>query len=202
MKQINFVAGQTGSVAKYDPQARAPVPVSKPRPLTRHQWATLYFTAVRYIGKLFREVGFASVSEERPGILTLELGKFILDMAVKDFSSLPVAHVTSYPGYAYDSEKVNAKVTRMDLCAEGEYLIMVGAVLPNLKSVRPVFVAIDKGSSDPLKEAFVQALMAAKDLISRDPVTLSKIQEAMAGRNLEADFQLFKEMDIANKVEG
>lgn len=197
MREIGFVAGQDGQVVKYDAKVHAP----KPRqPLTRHQRATLYFKAVRFIHRLFQEVGFRDITQENHTSFTAELGNFILDITVKESNSMPIAHVTSYPGYTYDTETIRAKVTGYSIGQFGEYVIQVGAVLPNQRSTLPTFVVIDRDSTDPLKDAFMSTLAAAKQLIQQDPETMRKIQQAMAARNLEKDFQKFSSEDDSRQL--
>lgn len=197
MRQIGFIAAQDGQIVKYDPNVHAP----KPRqPLTRHQRATLYFKAVRYIHRLFNEVGFKDMTQDSHTAFTAELGKFILDITVKESQQMRIAYVTSYPGYVYDKEAIRAKVTGYSVGEHGEYVIQLGAVLPNLHSVPPVYVVIDKDSGDPLKEAFLNTLAAAKQLIQRDPETMRKIQAALAARNLDKDFQKFSSEDETRQL--
>lgn len=197
MRQIGFIAAENGQVVKYDASIHAP----KPRQvLTRHQRATLYFKAVRYIHKLFTEVGFRDMTQESHSSFTAELGRFILDITVKESQSLRIAHVTSFPGYAYDPERIRAKVTGYSVGEHGEYVIQVGAVLPNLRSTRPVYVVIDKDSANPLKDAFMNVLAATKQLIEQDPETMRKIREALAGRNLDKDFEKFSSEDEAKQL--
>ncbi len=200
MRQIGFIAAQDGAVVKYDPKQHAPAP--KPKPLTRHQRATLYFKAVRYIEKLFREVGFVPITQYSHGSFTVELGNFILDMTVRESNSMPIAHVTSYVDYEFDPNVIKAKVTRMGVGAAGEYIIQVGAMLPNMRTTLPVFVVVDKNSTDPMREAFMSALTAARDLIRKDPDTLAKIQAAMAKRNIEKDFERFRNDDPEKQFPG
>jgi len=197
MRQIGFIAAQDGQVVKYDASLHSP----KPRqPLTRHQRATLYFKAVRFIHRLFQEVGFRDITLENHSSFTAELGRFILDITVKESNSMPIAHVTSYPGYTYDPETIRAKVTGYSLGEHGEYVIQVGAVLPNMRSSLPTFVVIDKDSPNPLKDAFMNTLAAAKQLIQQDPETLRKIQAALASRNLEKDFEKFSSEDDTRQL--
>lgn len=200
MKQIGFVAAENGQIVKYDPKLHAPK--APPKSLTRHQRATLYFKAVRYIRELFKEVGFRQMTVEGHDAFTAELGSFILDMSVKESESMRIAHVTSYPGYRYDSEKITAKVIHHQVGDHGEYVIQIGAVLPNMRSCRPIYVVVDKNSADPLREGFMSALAAAKQLIELDPPTMRKIQQAMASRNLEKDFDRFSSQDDARQLPG
>lgn len=200
MSKTDFIASQGGEIVKYDPKVHAPK--APAAPLSRHQRATLYFKALRYIQALFREVGFTPITQESHGSFTIELGRFILDMTVREPSSMPVAHVTSYAGYEYDPNGIKAKVTRMDVGDPGEYVIQVGAVLPNQRSCRPIYVVVDKNSADPLRDAFMSALTSASDFIRRDPDTLKKIQTAMAARNLNADFEKFKNQDDSKQLPG
>lgn len=197
MRQIGFVAAADGQVVKYDPKLHAPTPRQA---LTRHQRATLYFKAVRYIHRLFNEVGFRDMTQDSHTTFTAELGKFILDISVKESQQMRIAYVTSYSGYAYDPEVIRAKVVRHSVGEHGEYVIQLGAVLPNLHSVPPVYVVIDKDSVDPLKEAFMNTLAAAKQLIQRDPETMRKIQQALAARNLDKDFQKFSSEDEGRQL--
>lgn len=197
MQKIGFIAGNDGAVVKYDPKLHAAV---SPKLLSRHQRATLYFKAVRYIRELFKEVGFKEITRESHGSFTIELGSFILDMTVRESKSLRIVHVTSYPGYVYDSNKINAKITQHSVGDHGEYVIQVGAVLPSMKSCTPIYVVIDKNSDNPLREAFMSALASAKQLIEKDPATLSKIQSALAGRNLNSDFERFSQQDEVNQL--
>src|SRR5208337_749399 len=123
MRQIGFIAGQDGAVVKYDPKLHAAQTVPQPKALTRHQRATLYFKAVRYIEKLFREVGFSPITQASHGSFTMELDNFILDMTVRESSSMPIAHVTSYSDYEYDPSQVKAKITLLNVGIAGEYMI-------------------------------------------------------------------------------
>lgn len=190
MKQIGFIASQDGQIVKYDASVHAP----KPRlALTRHQRATLYFKSVRYISQLFREVGFRPVTLDSHTAFTLELGDFMLEMTVQ--IPPPMAHVTSYPDYVYDSKEIKAKVTSMSPAAPGEYVVRVIATLPNMRTCMPVYVVVSPDSQNPMKDAFMSALAAAKQLIERDPNTMRKIHEAMAKRNLEKDFEKFNSQD-------
>lgn len=200
MRRIGFIASQDGAVVKYDPKLHAPK--APPQPLTRHQRATQYFKAVRYIRELFKEVGFREIASESHGSFTAELGGFILDMTVKESVSIRFAHVTSYPGYTYSSEKISAKITQHSIGEHGEYVIQVGAVLPNMKSCRPVYVVVDKDCADPLREAFMSALASAKQFIDKDPGTLNKIKSAMAQRNVDKDFDRFRSQDDTRQLPG
>lgn len=194
MKQIGFIASTDGQVVKYDASLHAPKP--KAQPLTRHQRATLYFKAVRSISKLFREVGFEPVTLDSHSAFTLELGEFMLEMSVQ----IPprMAHVTSFPGYVYDSKKVTAKVTSVSPAEPGEYVIRVIATLPNMRTCMPVYVVVKPDAQNPMKEAFMSALAAAKELIEKDPNTLRKIQQAMRQRDIEKDFEKFNSEDEGN----
>lgn len=198
MRQIAFIAGRDGAVVKYDPKIHAAQAVPKPKVLTRHQRATLYFKALRYIEQLFKEVGFHPITLESHSAFTIELGDFILEMSVAQ--PPPMAHVTSYPGYVYDSEKIMAKVTMMPVSSPGEYVIRVIGTLPNMRTCVPIYAVVDKNSADPLKDAFMNALTAAKDLIRRDPATLRRIQAAMARRNIEKDFERFRSSDPERQI--
>lgn len=186
MKQIGFIASQDGQVVKYDASVHAPKPKQS---LTRHQRATLYFKAVRYISKLFREVGFEPVTLDSHSAFTLELGDFMLEMSVQ--VPPPMAHVTSFPGYVYDNKKITAKVTSVSPAAPGEYVIRVIATLPNMRTCMPVYVVVRPDAETPMKDAFMSALAAAKDLIEKDPNTMRKIQQAMRQRDIEKDFEKF-----------
>jgi hypothetical protein len=201
MKQIGFIAGQDGAVVKYDPKLHAAAAPKAPSlPLTRHQRATLYFKALRYIEALFRDVGFHPITLDSHTAFTIELGDFILEMSAQ--IPPPMAHITSYPGYRYDSEQINAKVTSLSPGQPGEYVIRVIATLPNLRTLAPVYVVIDKDSADPLRDAFMSALASAKSLIQRDPATLAKIQAVMAKRDLAKDFDRFRAQDPERQLPG
>lgn len=196
-KKIGYVGSSDGSVIKYDPKAHAPA--ERPK-LTRHQRATLYFKAVRFIEKLFRDVGFTHVTPDSHGNFVLELGgardgfghSFVIEMKVEQ--PPPMAHVTSYPGYAYDSKQINAKVTfgSVGSGAPGEYVIRVIGTTPGMKTLRPVYVVVSPDSVNPLREAFMSALMAAHELIKHDPATLERIKAALASRNLNRDFERYE----------
>jgi hypothetical protein len=196
MKQIGFIASTDGQVVKYDASLHAPKP--KPQPLTRHQRATLYFKAVRYISKLFREVGFEPVTLDSHTAFTLELGDFMLEMCVQQ--PPPMAHVTSFPGYVYSDKKINAKVTSATPAAPGEYVIRVIATLPNMRTCLPVYVVVGADAQSPMKEAFMSALAAAKELIEKDPNTMRRIQQALKERNIEKDFEKFNSEEDGHRL--
>lgn len=187
MKKIGFIAGQDGSVVKYEP----PTAVSKK--LTKHQRATLYFKAVRVIDKFLQKVGFTSVTVPIHGCFVSELGGFVLEMKVEQPPRM--AYITSYPGYVYDPNKVTAKVTYAGVGAGGEYVIRVIAMLPNMKTCLPIYVTVSPESTDPLREAFMSSLAAARELIGRDRVTLERIQAAMASRDVRKDFEEINQQD-------
>lgn len=193
MKQIGFIAAGDGSVVKYDASLHAAK--SKANPLGRHQRATLYFKAMRCVSGLLKEVGFRSLCQDSTAAITLEMGnngrEFILELTAQ--VPPPMAHVTSYPGYVYDPNKVAAKVTSVGVSDSGEYVIRVVAMLSNMKTQLPIYVVVEKDSVDPLREAFMGILTSVRELVGKDPTVLSKIQEAMASRNLEADFKRFRE---------
>lgn len=195
MKQIGFIGSQDGQMVKYDAKIHAPKPKQV---LTRHQRATLYFKSIRYISRLFREVGFRSITLESHSEFTIELGDFILEMSVQ--VPPPMAHVTSFPGYVFDPKEIKAKVTNMSPAAPGEYVIRVIATLPNMRTCMPVYVVVSPDAENPMKDAFMSALAAAKDLIQRDPNTLRRIQQAMAQRNLEKDFEKFYSEDEGRQL--
>ena len=199
MRQIGFIAGQDGAVVKYDPKLHAAQTTPKQRALTRHQRATQYFKALRYIEMLFKEVGFNPITLESHSSFTIELGDFILEMSV--VQPPPMAHVTSYPGYSYDSERISAKVTNMTTgAAPGEYVIRVIGTLPNMRTCEPIYAVMNQTSADPLRDAFMNALTAAKDLIRRDPATLRRIQTVLAKRNIEKDFERFRTADPERQI--
>ena len=201
MQRIGFIASQDGAVVKYDPRVHAAQTVPKPKALTRHQRATLYFKALRCIERLFKEVGFNPITLESHTAFIIELGNFILEMSVQQ--PPPMAHVTSYAGYQYDSEKIRAKVTAMPIgTSPGEYVIRVVATLPNMRTCMPVYVVVNKDSNDPLREAFMSALASAKNLIQRDPATLRRIQEALARRDLHKDFDRYCDLDDKMQLPG
>jgi hypothetical protein len=196
MRRIGFIAGEHG-IVKYDPKQHAPVFADKPKALTVHQRATLYFKALRYISTLFKEVGFKSIGEDSHTWFTLEMGQFILDMKVEKPPMM--AHVTSYPGYVYDPNKIAAKVTNLSPAPPGEYVIRVTAAI-NMHFDRPTYVVVDKDSVDPLRDAFKSALAAAASFIEKDRKTFDKIRAAMAERDLEKDFERFQESVESNQL--
>jgi hypothetical protein len=192
-----YIAGEGGEVVKYDPKIHA---VKRPQVLTRHQRATIYFKALRYAETLFKEVGFYPVADPGHGAFVLELGNFMLEMVVQEAPQ--IAYVTSYPGYQYDPKKINAKVTMMVPAERGEYVIRAIATLPNLQTCDPVFIVVDKDSPNVLRDAFMNIVRSAHSLIRRDPATLRRIQQAMASRNLEKDFERFSSEDDQRQLLG
>lgn len=187
MKQIGFIASETGAVVKYNAQAPAQSVENKPKALTKYQRSTLYFKALRYAEALLREVGFTAITESSHGAFSVELGNFLLEMRVQE--SPRVAHVTSFEGYQYDPEKINAKVTMLMPVEKGEFVIRVIATLPNFKTCEPMYIVVPKDSANPLQEAFSNIVRAAHFFISKDPSTLNKIGEAIKKRDLAEDLK-------------
>jgi hypothetical protein len=182
MSKPDFIGAADGSVVKYEPvrvQAHKPT-----APLTRHQRATLYFKAVRCAGQLLQEVGFCPLADCGPTAFSLEFGHFLLEMAVKEAPR--VAHVTSYPGYVYDPERIRAQVTMLTPGAGQEYVIQAVGTFRG-RTLAPVFIVVRPDSPDPLREAFVNVLLTTRDLLSRDPALLARIQEALSRRDLNQD---------------
>lgn len=193
MRQIGFIAGKDGEIVKYDPKVHIVRGILKAAPLTRHQRATLYFKALRYVESLLTEVGFRPIADPGHGAFTLEMGNFMLEMTVQQAPR--VAHVTSYPGYVYDPEKVTAKVSMACPTDPRDYVIRAIATLPNLRTCQPVYIVVDKDSTDVLKDSFMSILRAAHTLIQMDAATLRRIKEVIARRNIEKDFERLRSQD-------
>lgn len=195
MKKIGFVVGPEGAVVKYEPQ-KVQEAAKPAAPLTRHQRATLYFKALRYASSLLREVGFRTVADCGNAGFSIEMDRFLLEMMVVEPPRM--AHVTSYPGYEYDPDKITAKVTMVCPTEGNEYVIRAIGT-HNQWSACPVFIVVRPDSQDPLKEAFVSVLKTARDLIARDPKLLAKIQEALSRRDIEREFERLRANDAISE---
>lgn len=191
MKKIGFIADTGGQVVKYEPQKAQPDHPAQP--MTRHQRATIYFKALRYAETLLKEVGFRPVTLPSHGNFVLELGNFVLEMTTKEAPN--VAYVTSYVGYEYDPKKINAKVVMACPVEPGEYVIRAIATLPNMRTLDPIYITVNKDADDILKDAFFNVIRTAHALIQKDPATMNRIREAMASRNLETDFERFRDQE-------
>ncbi|MBV5344655.1 MAG: hypothetical protein JZU63_03510, partial [Rhodoferax sp.] len=195
-KEIGFIASENGAVVKYDPSIHAVQKAKPPAgPLTVHQRATLYFKAVRCVNSLLQEVGFKPIAEIGHSGFSLEMDNFLLEMVVKEPPN--VAHVTSYPGYQYDPKKVTAKVEMMCPTDGKDYVIQVTSSTPK-RGTALRFVVMRKDSPDLLKEAFMNALMTARDLISSDKALMDKIQAALGRRDIEKDYERIQSSDSAH----
>jgi hypothetical protein len=193
VKQIGYIASETGAITKYDPKVHA---VSRPAPqagpLTKAQRATLFFKALRVANSLLHKVGFTTVADCGHSGFCIEMGGFILEMMVKDAPK--VAHVTSYPGYTYDSDRVTAKV---------EHIAGTGCVIQITGSFRrtgtlpPTLVTVRDDSEDPTKEAFRNILIAAQDLIQKDPVLSEKILKNIAKMDMDVEYNSLMASDCA-----
>lgn len=154
-------------------------------PLTRHRRATIYFKAMRMANKFLHEVGFHTVADCGHAGFSIELGYFMLEMMVKEPPMM--AHVTSYPGYTYDPNKVTAKVTINRITDTNDYVIQAIATI-NWNTINPIYIVVPQDAPDVLKAAFMSILLTARDLLRKDPATLAKIQEAMTRRDVERDY--------------
>lgn len=179
-------------------QTRAPQPQPPAKALTRHQRATVYFKALRYVRSLLNSVGFRDEADVGHSGFCIAMDGFILEMVVKEPPMM--AHVTSYPGYEYDPKKINAKVTMMVPTEGRDYVVQVIATTSDMMTQMPVFIVMRQDSPDLLRETFVNCLMSARDLMRKDPKILAKIQAALAKKDIERELEMLKAQDESRQL--
>lgn len=161
--------------------------------MTRHQRATVYFKAVRFVKSFLVAVGFREEADVGHSGFSISMDNFCLEMMVKEAPNM--AHVTSFEGYEYDPKKINAKVTFMSPGGPGEYVIQIITTLPNGMTQMPTYATVSPESGDVLREAFINCLMTARDQMRKCPQIMAKIQAALAKRDIEAELRRMEAED-------
>jgi hypothetical protein len=191
MDKPGFIGGPDGAVVRYDP--KTPQSKKPEQALSRHQRATVYFKAVRFVRQLLCSVGFQDEADCGHSGFSISMDNFLLEMTVKEPPNM--AHVTSFAGYSYDPNKINAKVTNLCPTDGKDYVIQVMATQPNGWSSLPTFIVMRHDTDDLLREAFMNCLMTARNELSKSPRVWSKIQAALAKRDLELELEKLKAQD-------
>jgi hypothetical protein len=195
MREADFSVSSEGAVVEYEPQAVQTG--QRGGPLTRHQRATIYFKALRLANKLLQSVGFHAVVDCGHRGFSLEQDGFMLEMMVKEAPQM--AHVTSYPGYVYDPDKITAKVTMACPAPPGEYVIQAIASQPSTGTLPPVFITVRPDAKDVLKETFMSILSTAHLLISKNWALADKIKNKLRERRLDEEFEQLSLQDVESE---
>lgn len=163
---------------KAHPLARYRVPkgqVLRAQKETEHvpsgfQKVTQMFRGLRMAEKFLAGAGFTTNAWAH-NVFGAVYGKLMLEAKVTEPDR--VAHVTSYAGYRYDSEKVTAKITTMRDLVKDSHIVRITLSKVDGASLPPIFLSI-RDSTDPARETFLGIMTVLRNFAREHNVQIGQ----------------------------
>lgn len=149
---------------------------------------TQMFRGLRMAEKLLAEAGFITNSWAHDVFGALR-EKLMVEVKVTETPR--TAHVTSYVGYTYDSEKINAKITHLQDLVGDTHIVRIIFSKVDGPSASPIYLTIRKDSDDPAKETFIGVMNTIRNFAAEHGLELGN-----AMRQIEPEVKYLDYKDV------